>query len=355
MNDAFELRRRPDDPLASVAVDAASVPHHLIDFKLQTLADVRRARLEVGVEEYTAVAVALTSEPQRKLEILVVLRGLQVAVFFRNGLAVNRTIFDHPLFVSDLDPPAQVLAIEQLHPLLVGQLGSRLLRHHRGTDQQHGKHQTHYGSPWKNKVLLYADLELDGAGDALAVVFDLGHFGPLHHNAHQRLGARKPHQDAAGRAQRLFTGADLVPNREQLGERFLLAHPNIIKALRVDAKVADQFVQAGARPARNFEDAKRRQHAVAGGCIFPENDVARLLAAERRPHLDHLLEDVLIADRRAQHADAVARQGLLQAQIGHDRGYHDVTGQVSRSLQSARRHQQASVAIRNSSDRRTEN
>ena len=118
----IEFRRGPDDPLAPIAVNTASMPHQLVDLELEALADVRRTGLEIGVEEDAAIAVALAFEAQRHLEIFVILVGLQVSVFFGDGLSVNGSVLDGPLFVPYFDPAAEVMAVEQLDPLLIRQL-----------------------------------------------------------------------------------------------------------------------------------------------------------------------------------------------------------------------------------------
>src|SRR5439155_25054171 len=117
VNDALEFRRGPDDPLAPIAVNTASMPHQLVDLELEALADVRRTGLEIGVEEDAAIAVALAFEAQRHLEIFVILVGLQVSVFFGDGLSVNGSVLDGPLFVPYFDPAAEFMAVEQLDPL----------------------------------------------------------------------------------------------------------------------------------------------------------------------------------------------------------------------------------------------
>jgi 3-oxoacyl-[acyl-carrier-protein] synthase II len=80
------------------------------------------------------------------------------------------------------------------------------------------------------------------------------------------------------------------------------------------------------------------EHAIANCIAFGSKNSAMLL---RRRFLQH----VLVAHRRAHHADAVALEGLLQAEVGHHGGYHRVSRKMSRGLQGARRGQQHGVAI----------
>ena len=60
--------------------------------------------------------------------------------------------------------------------------------------------------------------------------------------------------------------------------------------------------------------------------------MAGLLTAQHRSSPDHFLQHVLVADRRAQHADAIASQRLLEAQIGHDGGDHHIAGRWPAAL-----------------------
>ena len=121
-NHVFVLRRRPCEPAAAVTVESAGVMiHHAIDLELLALADVHRSRLEVGVEVDAAVAVGFALEADRQPEVLVLLLGAQVAVGVGHALAVDGAVLDGPLLLADLDPVGEVLAVEQLDPLLVGQ------------------------------------------------------------------------------------------------------------------------------------------------------------------------------------------------------------------------------------------
>src|SRR4051794_17981362 len=73
------------------------------------------------MEVHPAVAVLLALEADRKPEILIHLLSAQVAVFLRDALAMNCAVLDRPLLVADRRPVRQVLSVEQLHPLLIGQ------------------------------------------------------------------------------------------------------------------------------------------------------------------------------------------------------------------------------------------
>ena len=52
--------------------------------------------------------------------------------------------------------------------------------------------------------------------------------------------------------------------------------------------------------------------------------MAGLLAAEIRAEPLHLLGHVAVADLRLDHADPAGLEGLVEAEVGHDRGHDDV-------------------------------
>ena len=70
-----------------------------------------------------AIAVAFALEADRHVEIFVVLDGFQVAVFFRDGLAVDGAVVDDPLFLANLGPAGKILAVEELDPVFTGEFG----------------------------------------------------------------------------------------------------------------------------------------------------------------------------------------------------------------------------------------
>src|SRR5207248_5708774 len=109
--------------------------------ELQALADVRRARLEVRVEEDATVAISFTPETKRHLEIFVILGGLQISILTGNGFSVNSTVLDRPFLVSHFNPAAEITAVEDLHPLFIGQLRLRTLGGGRDSHQRHAKYE----------------------------------------------------------------------------------------------------------------------------------------------------------------------------------------------------------------------
>src|SRR5947208_5327575 len=115
---------RPDDPLPAIAIDAAGMLiGGRVDLELQSLRNIRRSRLEARMEENPAIAVAYTPEPEGKLEVFVVLRGLQVSIAIGSGIPVDNSILDDPLFGANGLPSAEVHSVEELHPLRVRKIG----------------------------------------------------------------------------------------------------------------------------------------------------------------------------------------------------------------------------------------
>ncbi len=91
-----------------------------VDFKLESLGDGGRTRLELGAEEDAAVAVTVALKFEGQVEVFVVLFRLQVAVVFGERDAVDSASFNNPLFFSNLGPVGKVFAVEQLDPILAG-------------------------------------------------------------------------------------------------------------------------------------------------------------------------------------------------------------------------------------------
>ena len=64
---------------------------------------------------------------------------------------------------------------------------------------------------------------------------------------------------------------------------------------------------------RDLEQAQRGEDPVAGGGILAKNHVAGLLSAQGRAQPHHFFQHVLVAHRRACHANAVALRALAHA------------------------------------------
>ena len=84
---------------------------------------------------------------------------------------------------------------------------------------------------------------------------------------------------------------------------------------------------------------------IAGKQMVGEDDVARLLAAQRNAALDHLLHHVLVADRRPHQLDAALPEGELETNVAHHRRHDRAAAQLPAALQILGRDQQDRVAV----------
>src|SRR6266849_4985319 len=102
-----------------------------IDLELHALRNSGRAGLEVGMEKYAAVAGSVAFEPQRQMEIFVLLFRAEIAVLLGDSLAVDGSILHLPLLVADLHPSGEILVVKQRLPaayILLRPGSSRLLK-----------------------------------------------------------------------------------------------------------------------------------------------------------------------------------------------------------------------------------
>ena len=96
---------------------------------------------------------------------------------------------------------------------------------------------------------------------------------------------------------------------------------------------------------KDVQQQQRGQQAVAGGAAAGEDDVAGLFSAQRRAGGQHLFEDILVADGRAQHFDPGALQCGFQAHVGHGRRDDGGVGEQAACGEVAGREQQDGVAV----------
>ena len=99
------------------------------------------------------------------------------------------------------------------------------------------------------------------------------------------------------------------------------------------------------RVAHDAKHGKRGDQAVSGEQVVGEDDMARLLAAQRQIALEQLLHHVLVADLRAYEADAALGERDLEADVAHHGGHDGVALQASVRLQPPRAHQHDGVAV----------
>ena len=93
------------------------------------------------------------------------------------------------------------------------------------------------------------------------------------------------------------------------------AYPDVPDSLRERLEARDDLCETLSRLAHDAEKFEQRHQAVARERKVRENDVPRRLAAEIRARAKHLLEDVLVADRRPLQADAAAAEGQFQPEV----------------------------------------
>ena len=169
-------------------------------------------------------------------------------------------------------------------------------------------------------------------------------FGFNHHPG-QGLGAGIAHHHPAIAMQIRLRLVDALHHRRNLLKRPFFPHPHVDDHLRENAKIAQQFVQRLTRTRQQIEQHQRGQQSVAGGAAAQKENMARLLPAQAGVVLLHHLQNVLVAHRRAEHADAAAAQRGFEAHVGHGRRHHQIARQLSLGLHIAGRHQHHSIPI----------
>ena len=125
----------------------------------------------------------------------------------------------------------------------------------------------------------------------------------------------------------------------------LLPHADVEQHLRIGGEVGGEIGERAAGQRHRAQHIERRAQAIAGEQIVREDDVARLLAAEREAALAHLLHHVLVADRRADQLDAERLERELEADVAHHGRDDRVTAQPPFPLQLAAAHQQHRIAV----------
>src|SRR5437867_922005 len=111
------------------------------------------------------------------------------------------------------------------------------------------------------------------------------------------------------------------------------------------AQAGRQRSQRLARLGSHAEQRERREDPVPRGGVVEEQHVAGLLAAEIGAEALHFLEDVAVPDLRLDHADPRGLEGLVEAQVGHDRGNDEVLLQPLARRQMAPRDHERVVPI----------
>ena len=108
----------------------------------------------------------------------------------------------------------------------------------------------------------------------------------FHHHAHDRLRAGLAHQNTAGVAQCFCNCLDCNLHRLVVLCSLFISHTDVLKNLRVDLQRLSQH---------DLHHLEAGQDTVTGACVFGENDVTALFAADATAVLCHILVDVLVA------------------------------------------------------------
>src|ERR1700753_247964 len=146
------------------------------------------------------------------------------------------------------------------------------------------------------------------------------HVGALEHDAELRLRAAPAHQDAALLPELLLRRAHAAPELAHLldgaarGEEGALQH--LRHALHHRGELGERLLLAH----HDAEDLQRGDDAVARRGVVAEDEMPRLLAAERVPLRAHRFDHVAIADGGADQVAPGASHGLIEAHVAHDGG-----------------------------------
>ena len=108
---------------------------------------------------------------------------------------------------------------------------------------------------------------------------------------------------------------------------------------------AGQLGQRAAAAGDDVEHLQAGEHAVAGGGQVAEDDVARLLTAERPAALLQRLEHVAVADRVSTHLDPVLGHRQPEPEVGHDRDDDGVADEQAPFAPVERAHRDELVAV----------
>src|SRR5262245_31879560 len=165
------------------------------------------------------------------------------------------------------------------------------------------------------------------------------------HDAQQRFSPRVPDQetalprepplDALHRVGDLGHGSQLLP----------LAHAHVHEHLWVRDELRREIGELPPGVGHHPQHVERGRDAVAGEEMLGEDDVARLLAAERETASDHLLHDVLVADRTPNQVDPRLAQRELEADVAHDGRHDGVAAETTLRLHVPRAHQHDRVTV----------
>ena len=175
-------------------------------------------------------------------------------------------------------------------------------------------------------------------------VHGFGAFGFDHYSG-QGFGAGVADDYAAGGGEVGFGGGDGGYDGGEGVEGELFADLYVEDDLGVVGEVGDELAEGLVAAVDEVKNKQRGEEAVARGGAGGEEDVAGLFAAEGSTGVAHLFEDILVADGRAEHADAGAGEGGFEAHVGHGGGDDEVVGELAAGLEVARAGEHDGVAV----------
>ena len=140
---------------------------------------------------------------------------------------------------------------------------------------------------------------------------------------------RKRDEDALGKSAQLF----------------LLANANVEEDLGVGHHLRRQIGELAAGVGHHAQHAERGRDPVAGIEMVGEDDVTRLLAADRQVPFDHFFHDVLVAHGAPDQLDVARLQRQLQADVAHDGRDDAVALEAALRAHVSRAQQQDGVAV----------
>ena len=210
----------------------------------------------------------------------------------------------------------------------------------------------------------------EGRREAIGVGLGGGLGGRLHHDADQRLGARRAHQHPAGVTQLGLDGRDLGPEARSASARPARSATRTLRSTWGSFATTEASSDSGrpdrARTSRRTRPDSSPSPVVARSpkmmwpdCSPPEREAAGL----------HGLEDGAVPHRGGLDPDALGRHGLAEPEVGHDRGHHRVVAEappgpqveggdgqdvvaVDEAAPLVDRHQPVGVAVEGQSGRR---
>ena len=165
------------------------------------------------------------------------------------------------------------------------------------------------------------------------------------HDAQERLGAGVPDEEPALAGDARFDARDRIGDCRDRLQFHAFADAHVQQHLREGRQVRREIGQGAAGERDGPQNVQRGAQTVAREQVVGEDDVARLLAAERQVPLQHLLHHVLVADRGAHQVDAERLQRQLEPDVAHDGRDDRVAAKPPLALQLMAAHQQDRIAV----------